>query len=67
MFAATSVQNFLYVEIESKWYKTVFSLVVCVGVKLGLSRQEKPGALEDICAPHPILLDRLGARDMWKN
>jgi hypothetical protein len=23
--------------------------------------------LEDICAPHPILLDRLGARDMWKN
>ena len=37
MLANTSVHNFLYVEIESKGYKTVFSLVVCVSVKLSLS------------------------------
>jgi hypothetical protein len=64
MLATTSVQNFVYVEIESKWYKIVFSLVVCVGVKLG---REKPGPEENICTPHPILLEGMGARDMWKD
>lgn len=37
MLANTSVQNFLYVEIESEGYKTVSSLVVCLAVKLGPS------------------------------
>jgi len=65
MLATTSVQNFFMCG-NTEFMIINCTLASCLCVKLGLSHWEKPGADENICT-HQMLLERLGARGMWKN